>query len=335
MAEHGEKSFEHDFENRLRAFDENIKIPEIPDVQNIFDKAEEEKTNVVPFKKYSRYIAAAAAVVLICVSVPFISSAASAEFAPQEPMAMADRFVTEDNSITEDADTPAEAEMFEPESAEEPVTEMPENEEDYDGIADEINQSIDYSYVLTTALEEFFRTNSAIDKGELKDQSSAASSSSVNPETGGSGTNPELGGVGDSERNLKVEYDDNGEISLLSEKINKKRSIEIVVEEESVSVMLFDTSAGDEVISAFWVEGTYESTYPGKEIYTICLSKKITMEDFEEGYYLPMAGDPINGTYFISAEDITVANTVKKGELFIFVEIDLKNGDYKIKANLR
>ena len=86
MAEHDEKLFEHELEEKFRKLDESIKIPEIPDAQSIFEKAENEKKNVVPFKKYSRYIAAAAAVVLVCVSIPIFSVGASAEFAPQEPM---------------------------------------------------------------------------------------------------------------------------------------------------------------------------------------------------------------------------------------------------------
>ena len=86
MAEHDEKLFEHEFAEKLRKFDDNIKILEIPDAQSIFDRAESEKVKVIPFKKYSRYIAAAAAVVLICVSIPILSPALSAETAPQEPM---------------------------------------------------------------------------------------------------------------------------------------------------------------------------------------------------------------------------------------------------------
>ena len=84
MAEHDKNLFEHELFEKFAELDENIKILEIPDVQNIFDRAEEQ-TKVIPFKKYSRYIAAAAAVVLICVSIPIFSSAASAEFVPQEP----------------------------------------------------------------------------------------------------------------------------------------------------------------------------------------------------------------------------------------------------------
>jgi hypothetical protein len=99
--------------------------------------------------------------------------------------------------------------------------------------------------------------------------------------------------------------------------------------------MLFDTSAGDEVISAFWVEGAYQFTQPGEESYVIYLTKKIAAEDFEAGNYIPMAGDSVNGTYFVSDENISLPRKVKYGEFFIIVDIDLKSGDYKIYANLR
>ena len=65
MAEHDENMFEQNIAKMLREMDSEIEIPEIPDVESIFEKAEEQKQNVVPFKKYSKYIAAAAAVVLI------------------------------------------------------------------------------------------------------------------------------------------------------------------------------------------------------------------------------------------------------------------------------
>ena len=344
MAEHDEKLFEHEFAEKLRKFDDNIIIPEIPDAQSIFDRAESEKAKVIPFKKYSRYIAAAAAVVLICVSIPLLSPALSAEMAPQEPME-APKSIFNYYS----ADSVAEESLEEPEVCpEEPCEAFPEEEnfypefsitesenpvnEPFDGTAEKGAESVSKTEnALEEMLFEFF--NSTV-SDELKD-SSAASSSDANPSTGGSGTNPEVGGAGDSERDLKLEYRENGELSLLYEKINKKRSIEIVVEEDSASVMLFDTSAGDEVISAFWVEGAYQFTQPGEESYVIYLSKKITEEDFESKNYIPMAGDRVNGTYFVSDENISLPRKVIYGEYFIIVEINLKTGDYKIYANLR
>ena len=43
MAEHDEKLFEHEFAEKFRKFDDDIKIPEIPDAQSIFDRAELDK----------------------------------------------------------------------------------------------------------------------------------------------------------------------------------------------------------------------------------------------------------------------------------------------------
>lgn len=311
MAEHSKMDFEHEFEDKLRRFDENIKIPEIPDVQNIFDKAETEKTNVIPFKKYSRYVAAAAAVVLICVCLPLISSGASLEFAPQEPVAMADIFTEKDNSFAEEAEIPAEPEMAFPEAAEEPVAEMPENEEDYDGLTNQTNDGVDYRYVLTSALEEFFSTNSVVQKDELKEPSSGMSSSVAEPET--------------------MTGDD---LSLIELELNKKRSIEVSVEKDSVSVRLFDKSAGGEIISAFWVEGTFENAYKNGDYYVIKLSKTVSPEELEEGFYLPMVGDPVNGTYFIPEESVIIPEKITKGVISLSVEINIGTGEYKIYANL-
>ena len=51
MAEHDENMFEQNIAKMLREMDSEIEIPEIPDVESIFEKAEEQKQNVVPFKK--------------------------------------------------------------------------------------------------------------------------------------------------------------------------------------------------------------------------------------------------------------------------------------------
>ena len=54
MDEHENMNFEHELSERFKALDENIKIPEIPDAQGIFELAEKE-TKVVPFSKIKRY----------------------------------------------------------------------------------------------------------------------------------------------------------------------------------------------------------------------------------------------------------------------------------------
>lgn len=325
MAEHDEKLFEHELEEKFRKLDESIKIPEIPDAQSIFEKAGNGKKNVVPFKKYSRYIAAAAAVVLICVSIPLISPALNAETAPQEPESA--KYYATDEAVEEEICEAVVEEAEEPKEFSQSTTSLNGNNNQYDENPAEIESK------LYSMLSEFFENDG---ENELK-ESSAVSSSDANPETGGSDGNPELGGIGDSERKfLKLEYGDevNSGLSMFLEEINKKRNIEIVIEEDSVSVMLFDTSAGDEIVSAFWVEGKYEFSQPGEEIYTICLSKKITKEDFETGNYLLLAGDPVNGTYSISEENVSLPRIVRWGRFFITVTIDLKTGDYEIHASL-
>ena len=71
MPEGGRTSFEHEIDEKLRKLDAQIKVPEIPDAQAIFERAEKKKNNVFSFRSV-RY-AAAAAVILICVSIPTVS----------------------------------------------------------------------------------------------------------------------------------------------------------------------------------------------------------------------------------------------------------------------
>lgn len=305
MAKHDEKFFEHELSEKFAELDKNIKIPEIPDIQNIFEKAEEEKTNVVPFKKYSRYIAAAAAVVLICVSIPLISPALSAESAPQEPAEASDFYFTHTN--LSDSDGASEEEMPVQESAEEPSEEMPESENEFTEATENINDSIENS-VLTTTLREYFSASS----NEKKEQiSSGMSSSAVEQEIA----------MGD-------------DLSLIEFQFNKKRSIEVSVEKDSVSVRVFDDSAGGEVISAFWVEGTFEDAYKNGEFYVIKLAKTVSPEELEEDFYLPMAGDTINGTYTIPEESVTISEKITRGVISLSVEINVGTGEYKIFAEL-
>ena len=117
-------------------------------------------------------------------------------------------------------------------------------------------------------------------------------------------------------------------------KINKKRSIEITVETDSVSVRLFDNSAEDEIISAFWVEGIYESSGADGDYYVINLFKNVSEEELLEDMYLPMAGDPVNGTYMIPEDSIFVPEKITKGIISVSVKIDISTGEYYIYASL-
>lgn len=316
MAEQ-KKDFEHEIDEKIRCLDSNIKMPEIPDVQSIFERAEEKKTNLVPFGKIKKFAAAAAAVVLICISVPVLGTAFSPtpEDAPETARDIkfnlfSDK-VSSDDAVeycAEEIETEAAAE----EAPEEPIPESAEEPEAF--IQDEGENLRVYN-----ALINFFEVPA---KEELKDASSSVSSSSAsdNPATGGSESDD--GSYG---------FDD---LSLLEENLNKKRSIEISVDKDSVSVILFDVSAGEEIISAFWVEGGYESSHKDGEKYIINLIKPVSPEDILDGSYIPLAGDAINGTYEIPEEDIIISDPVEKGLFSIVVEIDIGTGEYKIYASL-
>lgn len=303
MAEHSNKDFEREFEEAFRRFDENVKIPEIPDAQSIFERAENEKPKVLPLKKYSRVIAAAAAVVLICVGVPVFGNALSSNFnaesEPQSPMIMNEIFdsVRSDSKNTEAATEEIEAPM---------EAEMPEEPEVAPETFPEEDSESDFRYAVENFFLELSSANAPVDggNGEMKDHFSSSSSEAVDS------------------------------FNLIEEKLNKKRSIEISIEEDSVSVVLFDIAAGEDIISAFWVEGKFVSSGLEGETYVINLTKTITAEEFESGFFVPMAGDAEHGTYSIPEENILVPDEVTMGIINLVVEIDIGTGEYKIYASL-
>lgn len=290
MAEHNKNDFEHELEESFRRFDESIKIPEIPDAQSIFERAENEKKNILPFKKYSKIAVAAAAVVLVCVSVPVLANAFSYRFSAENmnvetPMAI-NEFVGKDAADGASEAFPEDTEVFEePAESQEQPSEEAEKEKSESDIQHE--------------LEAFFS------------KSSASST------------------MGDA---FYEETTD--DVEVIEEYLNKKRSIEITIEKDSVSIVLFDNAAGEEIISAFWVEGTYESSRLDKEIYVVKLVKIITPEDFYGGFYLPMVGDAANGTYTIPEESVSVSDKITKGVIELSVEIHIGTGEYKIYASL-
>ena len=300
MAEHGEKNFEHELEAKLRKLDENIRIPEIPDAQSIFEKAEQSK-KVVPFIKYAKYIATAAAVVLICVSVPALAGTFSVKFAEPESADIANEAVMESYMFDSTAFT------------EEEVPAVSENdgatEPEEDKKASDINGTVAKTGQVKKALESFFAMNSV--------ESSSSVSEEIDPITGGNGGED-------------ISY---STVDSIVEQINSKRSIEISVEDDSVSVILNDDSA-NEVITAFWVEGQYVSSVMEDDSYVVNIAKKVFLEELEEDYYLPMVGDMFFGTYTIPEEEISVAERVAEGIIMIVIEINIGSGEYVIKASL-
>ncbi|MBQ3531673.1 MAG: hypothetical protein IJA05_07140 [Oscillospiraceae bacterium] len=309
MAEHDDKNFEQKIEKMLREMDSEIEIPEIPDVQNIFEKAEEKKQNVVPFKKYSKYVAAAAAVVLICISFPAFSGTFGRSL-PQEAAESFDQSMEYlSDGICEEAEMP-----MEPEAAAEPETAYPETPKEpeetdldsNDALREESESEIQYAITVSEALSKYFTcVETAVVSG-------SQNSSSVAQEE-------------------KSEMED---AKILEEYLNKKRSIDLTIGKESVSVILKDISADEEIISAFWVEGKFEGSYLDGEYYFINLVKNITLEDYAEGNYLPMVGDEAEEPYTIPEESIYIPGEVTEGIITLVVEINIGTGEYKIYASL-
>ena len=58
------------------------------------------------------------------------------------------------------------------------------------------------------------------------------------------------------------------------------------------------------------------------------------VRDALEDMYLPMVGDPVNGTYMIPEESIFVPEKITKGIISIAVKIDISTGEYYIYASL-
>ena len=298
MAEHGNMDFEHDISEQLKMLDKKIKIPEIPDAQGIFELAEKPKTKVIPFANYRKFAGMAAAVVLLLASVPVVSGILGVGFDEAASEAAAEEPCAEPAEYVNGS---AMCDVVTEEAVEEPM-EMPpeENESLNDGMYFEESKAAsaagkDLKYVFN----EFFRTYS-VSEGSAAD--------------------------GDDVAHIGL--------SSMMENFNKKRSMDIEIESDSVSVMLYDDSADGEIITAFWVEGVFSTSYEEDGKYFINTVKNVTKEDVENGYYLPMIGDAERGTYYLEEDKISISETIAKGAISIWVEIDIATGEYKITASV-
>lgn len=302
MSEHGDETFEHNLKAKLEIIDAQIKIPEAPAIETIFERAEEEtkKKNTINFPKYYRYVATAAAIVLICVAIPVLGKINTGkgflnvnEVPPQSPEAMQ----ASDNETA-------------------PVEEVPKG--------------------FTSA----FETESA----PVVDGKSTNSMANVGPEEGSESENTELymaledyfQGDYHTDDTDKQEQDTSITLKSFDEYLNKKRTIELTLEQDSVSVLLKTNALEPEIINAFWIEGTYVGSkhMENEPYYVITLKKAITPEDFENGDYIPMMGDLANGNRYVSESAISVPNKVSSGIIILTVKIDIGTGDYSIEAVL-
>lgn len=291
MPEGGRTSYEHEIEEKLKKLDAKINVPEIPDAQAIFERAEKKKNNIFSIRTV-RY-AAAAAVILICVSIPVATTfMAKNNAAPDASDAL--MYAAYGNGTVESSEEKnTESEPYFGDVSSSTEESEPQDEETKDGFG-----SANRTVTAEEALEEYF-----------------------SPETK---KNPSTGGSSEAENASKS----------FTDKLNKKRLADVEINDDSVSVMLYDVSGQSEILTALWVEGAFESAGVSDDYYVVTVSKAVTREEFESGYYMPMIGSPKGGTSYLSEDEVLVSDTVEKAVFTISISINIENGGYEIYATL-
>ena len=291
MPEGGRTSYEHEIEEKLKKLDAKINVPEIPDAQAIFERAEKKKNNIFSIRTV-RY-AAAAAVILICVSIPVATTfMAKNNAAPDASDAL--MYAAYGNGTVESSEEKStESEPYFGDVSSSAEESEPQEEGTEDGFG-----SANRTVTAEEALAEYF--------------SDAAKK------------NPSTGGSSEAENASKS----------FTDKLNKKRLADVEINDDSVSVMLYDISGQSEILTALWVEGAFESAGVSDDYYVITVSKAVTREEFESGYYMPMIGIPEGGTSYLSEDEVLVSDTVEKAVFTISISINIENGGYEIYATL-
>ena len=291
MPEGGRTSYEHEIEEKLKKLDAKINVPEIPDAQAIFERAEKKKNNIFSIRTV-RY-AAAAAVILICVSIPVATTfMAKNNAAPDASDAL--MYAAYGNGTVESSEEKStESEPYFGDVSSSAEESEPQEEGTEDGFG-----SANRTVTAEEALAEYF-----------------SDAAKKNQSTGG----------GSEAENASKSFTD---------KLNKKRLADVEINDDSVSVMLYDISGQSEILTALWVEGAFESAGVSDDYYVITVSKAVTREEFESGYYMPMIGSPEGGTSYLSEDEVLVSDTVEKAVFTISISINIENGGYEIYATL-
>lgn len=291
MPEGGRTSYEHEIEEKLKKLDAKINVPEIPDAQAIFERAEKKKNNIFSIRTV-RY-AAAAAVILICVSIPVATTfMAKNNAAPDASDAL--MYAAYGNGTVESSEEKStESEPYFGDVSSPAEESEPQEEGTEDGFG-----SANRTVTAEEALAEYFSD------AAKKNQSTGGSSEAENAS------------------------------KSFTDKLNKKRLADVEIHDDSVSVMLYDISGQSEILTALWVEGAFESAGVSDDYYVITVSKAVTREEFESGYYMPMIGSPEGGTSYLSEDEVLVSDTVEKAVFTISISINIENGGYEIYATL-
>ncbi len=294
-----EKEFEKTLKNAFQVLDAQIKIPDVPDAQTIFEHGEE-KGKVFSFRPVR--IAAAAAIVVAIVG---ISTFAIGGRLPVMGMkSKAPEMQSTDLAIPE-----------------EPMEAPPESIEIFD------NKEAEEETSAETENNMMIPTPDPAARQENTDSYSAASVYGSEKLAGA------LNNFFANRQETKEAYVSPC-VASFSVFLSKKRTISVEVGGESVSVTLYDTSGEPEVLTAFWVEGIFQGSGEKEGTYILRLLYAISEEEFESGYYLPMYGDMENGNMILSEDCVEVSETVTRGVLDLVVSVDIERGSYEISATL-
>ena len=301
-----EKKFEIFLKRSFEELDSQLKIPDIPDAQTIFEaNAQKEEKKVYSFRTVR--IVAAAAITLV---VGLTAFAMGGELG-----------ISREKGISQTAD------IVEPES---------EPNMAFFGGFWESEEEIPY------ALES--AEGEPTEESSLPEASAEPCDPEINASNGftdewkvanGSSLDRSLEDFFALESKAYVTGKSYSSVTDFTDVISNKRSVSVDVNTDSVSVTLYDTSGEEEILSAFWVEGMFLSSKQREKDYLIVIEKKITQEEYESGNYLPLIGDAQKGTEELSENCISVGETVTEGIIQMTISLNVEKGSYIIKAVLK
>lgn len=307
MAEKEEEMLMEALKQRLFDLDQSIPVPPMPDTGLLFEKLTEpgeKKNNVRLFRLLKT---AAVACVCLAVLIPMLRNGLRAGSAAPEAPKESEMLAMGSPNTYEDGTEEGYAEDAVPE-------ETPEMEAE----------------AAAGAEESIGRYGG----GGTRYTTSA---------TCGANSGEEEDGTASSLQQTLVEYYAAGgqEAAALPQREEQvydtgKRRVEISPAGDSVSVLVYDISGKEELLSGFWIEGGYVSSALAEDsrTCTVVVAKAISAEEVESGDILPQIGDLSGDTEELAAESVAIPDgTIPR--ITMTAAIDLSSGAYKISAELK
>ncbi len=310
MAENKEEMFTEALKQQLFNLDQSIPVPPMPDTGSLFDKLPEagkKKNNVRLFR-----VLGTAAVACICLAVliPMLKNGlrmGSAASETQEVAEDGDMLAMEAPNMYDDGTEEGYAEEAAPEESPEVEAEAAAGTEEstakYGGGETRYTASVTCG---ANSGEEENETVSSLQQMLADYYAAGGQEPAALPQEG------------------EQIYD------------TGKRRVEISPAGDSVSVLVYDISGQEELLSGFWVEGSYVSSDLAGDGQTcaVVVAKAITPEEVKSGDIMPQVGDLSGYTEEISEESVTIPDAVVP-RITMTASIDLSSGNYKIVAELK